>query len=49
MNKGGYDCIMLPGAIKADDNTLLPESLCGNNAGLVSAKGDGGSKTICCE
>ena len=39
---------MIPGAIKAD-NALSPESICGNNAGLVTAKGDGGSKTICCK
>merc|ERR1712066_396573 len=36
-----------PGAVKADDNTVVPQSICGTKAGLVTAAGDGGSKTIC--
>jgi len=46
-NKGGYDCVMIPGAVKADDNTVVPQSICGTKAGLVTAAGDNGSKTIC--
>ena len=30
-----------------DDNTVVPQSICGTQAGLVTAVGDGGSKTIC--
>ena len=46
-NKGGYDCVMIPGAVKADDNTPVAQSICGNEAGLVTAPDDAGSKTIC--
>ena len=45
-NKGGYDCVMIPGAVKADDNTAVPQSVCGTQAGLVTAVG-AASKTIC--
>ncbi len=39
---------MLPGAITTK-SALNPESMCGNKAGLVTKKGDNGSKTICCK
>jgi len=46
-NKGGYDCVMIPGAVKADDDTTLPQSVCGTKLGLVTATANTASKTIC--
>ena len=45
----GFDCVMIPGAVKADDDSVVPQSICGTKAGLVTAAGDNGSKTICCK
>jgi len=41
-----YDCIMIPGAVKAADDAVKPQSICGTKAGLVSATGDT-SVTLC--
>lgn len=47
-----YDCLMIPGALKADDlATNLPVSQCGRSLGLVSADaaaaGATTGRTIC--
>jgi len=48
--KGAGDCLMIPGAIKAADDTPAPVTQCGNGLGLVTAAAaaaaDGG-KTVC--
>ncbi len=46
---GGYDCIMIPGAIDAAD-AIKPPSQCGNIVGLITAEGAlaaVGQKTVC--
>ncbi len=46
---GGYDCIMIPGAIDAAD-AIKPPSQCGNIVGLITAAGAlaaVGQKTVC--
>ncbi len=44
-DEGGYDCLMIPGAINAA-SALKPASQCGHGKGLVTAK-SGNSATIC--
>ena len=51
-NKGGYDCLMIPGLIKSDDSAILPESICGGGVGLIkTANKDATDKntTLCCK
>ena len=43
----GYDCIMIPGAMKTDGNPA-PAAHCGYDKGIATAN-DGAAKTICCE
>ena len=48
-NNGGYDGIMIPGAIKTGGG-LLPHSQCGTKAGLATGAAAANSdKTICCK
>ena len=44
----GYDCLMIPGAIKTD-GTIIPDSQCGNAGGLATAGGANANvqKTVC--
>ena len=44
----GYDCVQIPGASKATSpvNQIVPNTICGRSAGLVTAKGKV-NKTIC--
>ncbi len=44
----GYDCVMIPGAskVQAPIGTPVPNSICGNGAGLVTASGTT-STTVC--
>jgi len=44
--KGGYDCIMIPGAQKASDSALKPPRICGSQMGLITATGTT-SATVC--
>ena len=46
----GYDCLMIPGALKADIATPAPVSQCGRSLGLVTAaaiNAAAGGKTVC--
>ena len=44
----GYDCVMIPGASKITvDLNPAPNSLCGNNKGLVTAAAGTTSTTVC--
>jgi len=47
--KGGGDCVLIPGAQKADDAAVVADKICGTKNGLVTASIDDGtgSKTIC--
>ena len=49
----GYDCIMIPGALKSDLVDNIPPSQCGRSLGLVSAAaaaaGATTGRTICCK
>ena len=47
-SKVGYDCVVIPGASKATlpANSPVPNAICGNGIGLVTATGTG-PKTIC--
>merc|ERR1719273_2182870 len=42
---GGYDCLMIPGAVKKADSALLPASNCGGGAGLVGEDAAAAAKT----
>ena len=43
----GYDCLMIPGAIKNTANAYnTPESICGSGLGLLTATT---ATTVCCE
>jgi len=44
--KGGYDCIMIPGALKATDSALKSPKICGSKMGLITATGVT-SATVC--
>jgi hypothetical protein len=50
---GGGDCIIIPGAEKADDAAQVAQQICGSKMGLVTASGAAGTaadpkpKTIC--
>lgn len=44
--KGGYDCIMIPGALKATDSALVSPKICGSKMGLITATGTT-SATVC--
>ena len=46
--KGGYDCIMIPGAQKASDSALKSPKICGSKMGLITATGTT-SATVCCK
>ena len=46
--KGGYDCIMIPGALKATDSALKSPKICGSKMGLITATGTT-SATVCCK
>ena len=46
--KGGYDCIMIPGALKASDSALKSPKICGSKMGLITATGTT-SATVCCK
>ena len=45
----GYDCVIIPGAMKADSvaPAALPNSVCGRDKGLVAASGTT-PVTLCC-
>ena len=45
---GGYDCLMIPGAQKADGAALAPK-LCGTKMGLISINAGDAQVTICCK
>lgn len=46
---GPYDCIMIPGAQKADDGNAVPVSQCGGSGGLATGSAAAmAGKTICC-
>ena len=45
-SKGGYDCILIPGASLA--GAIKPDKICGNNMGLVTVTGTT-SATVCCK
>ena len=51
--KGGGDCILIPGAQKADDGAVVPDKICGTKNGLPTETHadsmDENSKTICCK
>ena len=48
-DNGGYDGIMIPGAIKTD-GTKLPDSQCGSKAGLATGPATANKeKTVCCK
>ena len=47
-NGGAYDCLMIPGAIKAADSAVKPASLCGVKVGLFTASGMTAA-TVCCK
>ena len=44
--KGGYDCIMIPGASLA--GAIKPDKICGNNMGIITVAGQT-SATLCCK
>ena len=46
--KGGYDCILIPGALKASDSALKSPKICGSQMGLITATGTTNA-TVCCE
>ena len=46
--KGGYDCVIIPGALKATDSALKSPKICGSMMGLISATGTI-SVTLCCK
>jgi len=37
--KGGYDCILIPGAVKAADSAIKSPKICGSKMGLITATG----------
>ena len=43
----GYECVMIPGATKAA--APVPNSICGNGLGLVTAMANTAATTICSE
>ena len=45
-SKGGYDCILIPGASLA--GAIKPNKICGNNMGIITATGIT-SATLCCK
>ena len=45
-SKGGYDCILIPGATLA--SALKPNKICGNNMGIITATGTT-KATLCCK
>lgn len=44
--KGGYDCILIPGAVKASDSAIKSPKICGSQMGLITATGTT-SVTVC--
>jgi hypothetical protein len=47
--KDGYDCLMIPGALKASDSAVKSPKVCGSQAGLVTVKSavKAASTTLC--
>ena len=45
---GVYDCIIIPGAVKASDSAAKPSKQCGGMKGLVTAT-NGATMTVCCK
>ena len=45
---GVYDCIIIPGAVKASDSAAKPSKQCGGMKGLVTAT-NGLTMTVCCK
>lgn len=43
----GYDCIIIPGALKAADSVVKPPKQCGTKAGLGTADANADSVTVC--
>ena len=48
MKTTGYDCVLIPGALKATTSIAGEENICGRSAGLVTANGMT-STTVCSE
>ena len=55
MGTKGYDCVVIPGALKTDltpigaaKNALNANMFCGQSIGLGSKKQGDASKTVCC-
>ena len=49
MQTDGYDCVLIPGALKATNTAIVgTENICGRSAGLVTATGMT-STTVCSE
>ena len=49
MQTNGYDCLMIPGAMKVD-GADAPVTQCGGGSGLATAAGaNGNKKTVCCK
>ena len=46
--KGGYDCILIPGAVKAADSAIKSPKICGSKMGLITATGTTNA-SVCCE
>ena len=46
---GAFDCIVIPGIIKAADSGVVPAvEQCGGGKGLATAS-DGSTTTVCCK
>ena len=49
MQTSGYDCVLIPGALKATNTAIVgTENICGRSAGLVTVNG-ATSTTVCSE
>lgn len=47
----GWDCLIIPGAVKADDNSIVSDRMCAKSFGLGTATQTdvANIKTICCK
>ena len=54
MGTKGYDCVLIPGALKSDATSPIATAIgatmfCGQSKGLGSKKSGDASKTVCCK
>ena len=54
MGTKGYDCVLIPGALKSDATSPIGTAIgatmfCGQSKGLGSKKSGDASKTVCCK